>query len=256
MTDASGEVIMTLGGQTGKGEGDMKNATDNKQVLYSQLAEKIYQFIKENNMKPGDRLPGERTLAAKWQVSRPTLREAIRELANQGVIYVEVGKGTYVADYVEGRQLHISLALKNFLELFEIKNVLERYSLQKVIPTISEERLDHLEQIAVQMNAVAQLGIMPKDMDHQFHRYLVESYGNREISNLVWNMIIMYESFDDELYGYFKSIGYDYETILLKTFPYHVSMVQRMKERNVEEALKNYDSIVDLDLEMYAKIRE
>ena len=228
--------------------------TENKRLLYSKLSDKIYQYIKDENLRPGDKLPGERKLAADWKVSRPSLREAIRELENQGIVHAEVGKGTFVTDYVEGRQFSIHLALKNFLELFEVKTVLERYSLEKAIPNISEERLNKLEDMAVQMNAIASTGIMPKEMDHHFHRYILECYGNQEMTNLVCNMIEMYETFDDELYGYFKEKDFDYFQILLKTFPYHLEMVQMMKERNVEEALKRYDKIVALDLEIYKRI--
>lgn len=233
---------------------DYNRDTENKRLLYSKLSDKIYQYIKEENLRPGDKLPGERRLSAEWKVSRPTLREAIRELENQGIVHAEVGKGTFVTDYVEGRQLSIHLALKNFLELFEVKTVLERYSLEKAIPNISEERLIELEDMAVQMNAIASTGIMPKEMDHHFHRYLLECYGNQEMTSLVCNMIEMYETFDDELYGYFEEKDFDYFPILLGTFPYHLEMVQMMKERNVEEALKRYDKIVALDLEIYKRI--
>lgn len=224
--------------------------TETKKLLYSKLSDRIYQYIKEENLRPGDKLPGERTLAAEWKVSRPTLREAIRELENQGIVRVEVGKGTFVTDYVEGRQVSIHLALKNFLELFEIKTVLERYSLEKAIPQISEEKLKELEDMAVQMDAVAARGIMPKEMDHQFHRSIIESYGNQEMTNLVCNMIEMYETFDNELYGYFEDKDFDYLPILLQTFPLHLEMVRMMKERNAGEALKRFDQIVALDLEI------
>ena len=227
--------------------------TENKNLLYSRLADRIYLYIKEKNLQPGDKIPGERKLAAEWKVSRPTLREAIRELENQGVVHVEVGKGTFVTDYVEGRQVSIHLALKNFLELFEIKIVLERYSLEKAIPDMAEERLDQLEEMAIQMNDIAARGIMPKEMDHDFHRLILESYGNYEMTNLVRNMTEMYETFDDELYGYFDDKGFDYQAILLETFPYHLEMVQMMKERNIQGALEKYDNIVALDLEIYGR---
>lgn len=228
--------------------------TENKNLLYTKLADRIYRYIKEKKLQPGDKIPGERKLAAEWKVSRPTLREAIRELENQGILHVEVGKGTFVTDYVEGRQVSIRLALKNFLELFEIKIVLERYGLEKAIPNMSEERLNQLEKMAVQMNDIAAKGIIPKEMDHDFHRFIMEAYGNYEMTNLVRNMTEMYETFDDELYGYFDDKDFDYQSILLKTFPYHLEMVQMMKEKNIQGALEKYDNIINLDLEIYGKI--
>lgn len=226
-----------------------------KKLLYSKLADRICEYIKEEKLQPGDRIPGERKLAEEWKVSRPTLREAIRELENQGVVHVEVGKGTFVTDYVEGRQLSIHLALRNFLELFEIKDVLERYSLEKIIPYISEDNLKQLEDMAVQMNRIAEAGIIPRELDHKFHRFILECYGNREMTNMVCNMIEMYETFDEELYGYFADKDFEYNVILLETFPYHLEMVQMMRERNIQEALKRHDKIIELDLKIYGQIK-
>ena len=76
--------------------------TENKRLLYSKLSDKIYQYIKDENLRPGDKLPGERKLAAEWKVSRPSLREAIRELENQGIVHAEVGK--YMENAAEKRR--------------------------------------------------------------------------------------------------------------------------------------------------------
>lgn len=233
---------------------DYNGLSGDKKLLYSKLADQIQHYIKEQKLQPGDKLPGERKLAEEWKVSRATVREAIRELENHGIVSAEVGKGTFVADFAEGRLFSIHLVLKNFLELFEIKTVLERYSLEKAIPDIPVERLDFLEETAVQMNAMAATGFMPKEMDHRFHRYLAESYGNQEMANVISNMIEMYETFDEELYAYFEGQEFDYNVILLQTFPYHLEMVQMMKERNVPEALSIYDKIVELDLKIYGRI--
>lgn len=226
-----------------------------KKMLYLSLAEKILSYIRDQNLQPGEKLPGERKLATEWKVSRSSLREAIRELENQGAVRVEVGKGTFITDFVRGRQVSIHLALKNFLELFEIKTVLERYILEKVTPHISEERLDILEKLARQMVLAAQEGIMPKEIDHEFHKCLLQSYSNQEMSNMVYNMIGMYETFDDELYGYCERENIDYHAILLQTFPEHLKMIQQMRKRNVEEALRNYDKIVELDFQIYTRIK-
>ncbi len=69
---------------------------------------KIYQFIfkihdkiKEDIEKGvwsiGDRLPSERELALKFDVSRMTLRQAIQTLADEGILERKIGSGTYVA---------------------------------------------------------------------------------------------------------------------------------------------------------------
>ena len=65
--------------------------------LYFQLKEILKEKIETGELKPGDLLPSERELKEKYQISRPTIRQALNELVNDGLVYREKGKGTYVA---------------------------------------------------------------------------------------------------------------------------------------------------------------
>lgn len=66
--------------------------------LSDDIAEKLQTLIMEGSLKPGDRLPAERTLAENFGVSRPSLREAIQKLQNQGLLITRRGGGTTVAE--------------------------------------------------------------------------------------------------------------------------------------------------------------
>lgn len=227
---------------------------DEKKLLYTKLSDQIYQYIKDENLHAGDKLPGERALAVLWKVSRPTLREAIRELENQGIVKAEVGKGTFVTDSVASQQFEVRLASRNFLDLFEIKTVLERYSLEKLVHTVKEEQLQELERMAVQMNAIASTGLMPLELDDKFHEYLMGCYENRELANIVLNMISMYRDFINEMQDYMDQREMDYLSDLIDTIPYHLEMVQRMKKRDVAGTLEKYDRITEIDLKIYQEI--
>ena len=62
------------------------------------VAASLERRILEGSLKPGDRLPPERELAAELGVSRPSLREAIQKLASKGMVHSRQGGGTYVTD--------------------------------------------------------------------------------------------------------------------------------------------------------------
>ena len=64
---------------------------------YHQLAEILRNQIAKGELNPGDQLPAEETLSQIHNVSRGTVREAIRTLANEGLIRREQGRGTFVA---------------------------------------------------------------------------------------------------------------------------------------------------------------
>ena len=67
-------------------------------VLSEKVAEQVIQYIQENRLRCGDRLPNERELEANMGVSRSTIREAMRSLRSRGIVEIRQGSGTYVAE--------------------------------------------------------------------------------------------------------------------------------------------------------------
>lgn len=64
--------------------------------ISDKVAEMIQQLIRDENLSPGDRLPSERQLSERFNVSRSPVREAIRALNSQGLLVTRRGGGTYV----------------------------------------------------------------------------------------------------------------------------------------------------------------
>lgn len=63
---------------------------------YVQVKDALIEWIIQARWKAGDQLPGENELCLIFDVSRPVIRQALNELALQGVVYREKGKGTFV----------------------------------------------------------------------------------------------------------------------------------------------------------------
>lgn len=66
-------------------------------TIVAQLRDHITDLILRENLKPGDRLPAESQLTSRFQVSRPTLREALKLMEQDGSIVVEHGRGRFVS---------------------------------------------------------------------------------------------------------------------------------------------------------------
>lgn len=64
------------------------------------VVHQIERLLLESVLRAGDRLPGERALAKRLDVSRPILREALKELERRGLVVSRAGGGTHVADIV------------------------------------------------------------------------------------------------------------------------------------------------------------
>lgn len=70
--------------------------TDTEKPKYQKLKEYIVETIKTNGLKPGDKIFSENELAEMFEVSRHTVRQSIGDLVNEGWLYREQGKGTFV----------------------------------------------------------------------------------------------------------------------------------------------------------------
>lgn len=67
------------------------------QALTERIEERLFAYILDNHLKVGAKLPNEHELAAHFEVSRGTVREAVKLLVSRGVLRVKHGSGTYVA---------------------------------------------------------------------------------------------------------------------------------------------------------------
>lgn len=91
------------------------------------IARSIVDMIASESLRPGDRLPPERDLAALLGVGRPSLREALRSLKSQGRVDIRHGAGVFVADPETTRALRTALYAEaiDLEELFNMREVLE-----------------------------------------------------------------------------------------------------------------------------------
>ena len=71
--------------------------------LYRQIKALLVQSLERGEWKPGDLIPSEIDLAARFQVSQGTVRKAIDELAAEHMLLRRQGKGTFVATHHEAR---------------------------------------------------------------------------------------------------------------------------------------------------------
>lgn len=62
------------------------------------IVEQLETMILEGTLQPGQRLPSERELSKQFEVSRPSLREAVQKLVAKGLLTSRQGGGTYVAE--------------------------------------------------------------------------------------------------------------------------------------------------------------
>src|SRR6188508_51812 len=76
--------------------------------LYYQVAQQIEHAINEGQLSPGDRLDNENSLAEQFGLSRPTMRRAIQELVDKGLLVRKRGVGTQVVQSPVHRRVELT----------------------------------------------------------------------------------------------------------------------------------------------------
>lgn len=117
--------------------------------LYQELARQLVAAIASGQYAVGDRLPAERELAAEFNVSRPTVREAIIALEVQGLVEVRVGSGAYVRQRPD-EQAQAAFNVTAF-ELTEARLLFEGEAAALAATQISEAELAELDDLVRDM---------------------------------------------------------------------------------------------------------
>ncbi|CAN0605545.1 unnamed protein product, partial [Ectocarpus sp. 12 AP-2014] len=116
------------------------------------VARRILDMVKAGTLKPGDQLPTERDLAQSLNVSRPSVREAIRGLAILGVVRTVQGGGAYISDLdaealLGPIQFFLSLQDLNVSELYDARSLIESDVARRAAINMDGASLARLEAI-------------------------------------------------------------------------------------------------------------
>lgn len=127
-----------------------------KTSVSQQVVDYILGCIDRGEMKPGDRLPGEREFAESLGISRVPLREAISALSAMGIVEKRHGDGNFIAEFssdVLGRILHTYTMLDHTLsnDLFEARSLIEGAAAQLAARNATEGDIAALREIVTQM---------------------------------------------------------------------------------------------------------
>ncbi|AUH50452.1 GntR family transcriptional regulator [Chromobacterium sp. ATCC 53434] len=150
-------------------------------VIVQQLEKRILDGV----LKPGDRLPPERRLAEELGVSRPSLREAIQQLASRGLLASRQGGGTWVTDRLEASfsdpwetLLRQHQALHG--DLLEFRRVLEGAAAHHAASRATAADLQQLQRCIERLQQAYRGGDLAAQAqsDAEFHRTVAEASHN------------------------------------------------------------------------------
>ncbi|MDB9838596.1 GntR family transcriptional regulator [bacterium] len=165
----------------------------NSPDLSAQIAKAIRDAIMSGKLMVDERLPSEAELAEQFNVSRPTVREALKRLGAQSLIRTQRGAtgGAFVNrlkfEDAYGQQITTSTLLLSMNDVSFAVACEARYALERACAPLAAERrtADHLATMRAEAHRQSQPGLTDEAFcasDVAFHRALVDAAGNPVIS--------------------------------------------------------------------------
>jgi GntR family transcriptional repressor for pyruvate dehydrogenase complex len=161
-----------------------------KSKVYEKVAEQIQRLIRDGLLKPGDMLPPERELAETFQVSRSSLRDALRALELMGMVEARQGEGTVVrkpsAEAVASPLTAVLLQQREFVsELLELRGMIEPTLAARAATRAAAEDLAQLEEILRRQKEKVDRGELAIEEDSEFHYTIARASNNKVVLQVV-----------------------------------------------------------------------
>ncbi len=157
--------------------------------LAHEIARYLRRAIAEGKFKPGEKLPGEQTLAGSFGVSRSVVREAVSQLRYEGLINSHQGLGVFVSEtgspssfVIDPSTLSTPEALT---QLFELRMSLEVDAAALAAKRRTKKHLTVMRAAIADMALAVEKGEDGVGPDIAFHRVIADASGNTYFATLV-----------------------------------------------------------------------
>lgn len=159
-------------------------------ALSVRIADRLAELIVHGRFAPGDKLPSELELSAELNVSRTTLREALRILATRGLVEVRRGVGTFVT---QSRNIHADYdVLKiqntnvNTKDLYEMRLMFEPQAAYYAALRARDEELEEIFRFgALNERMIRNQDPLWDDTEQKFHNSIASATHNPFITALL-----------------------------------------------------------------------
>lgn len=147
------------------------------------LVQQLLGFVTAGRLKAGDKLPSERELAERFEVSRPTVREALRALSVLGVLEIRHGGGAFVsalnaAELLGPLSFFLSLSDASVEQLYNARRIIEGEICALAATRVTPEDLAELSDLIEAQENVKRDAVHYLQFDSQFHEALGRIGGN------------------------------------------------------------------------------
>lgn len=167
-----------------------------KKRVHEQIVHKIEEMLLSRELKVGDRLPSERDLARKFNVSRNAVRQALAILKEKELIEIRIGDGTYAKSTPEIPVVSsladlLNVRRKEIIDPIEVRQLLEPQIASLAAERATDQDVEELENIVIkQQSQLKTRGFLTPEEDEEFHCKIAILSGNSILPKILTSTFI------------------------------------------------------------------
>ncbi|WP_413380403.1 FadR/GntR family transcriptional regulator [Alkalihalobacillus sp. 1P02AB] len=224
--------------------------------IYEIIAEQLTLQIKNEQLKPGERLASVPQLAEQYQVGRSAIREALSALKAVGLIEIKQGEGTFVKEIDHNLAKAVLPSVEwmrkeDLRELFEIRKMVETGAAKIAATKRTEDDIVSLEQVLEEMEQNLDDGKLGELADIKFHKCVVNATKNEMLKNFLDTVS---ETMKTAMKEAREKFLYSDKEKLHSLYKEHYEIYLAIKEQNPELAYeKMLNHIVGVENNLFAE---
>lgn len=209
-----------------------------EEKAYARVIEKVKKMILSGELKPGEKLPPEREFAEKLEVSRNSVREAIRIMDMMGIISSQQGSGNYVTcefqkSITETMAMMFAMDQVNDKQISQVRYSLEVLAFTLALDRVREEDLAKMEECVEKLDKNGD-SKNNATLDKIIHYTLARASGNQLLIDILEACSSVFDIFiKDMRYGILKN-----ENRKTELNECHRHLVDALREGDREKGLQ------------------
>jgi len=222
--------------------------------VYEQVIDQIQMMIANGELKRGDKLPSERQLAEQLQVSRTSVREALRALQIIGLIEVKQGDGNFIKesfDFCLLQPLSVMFMLQQTkpADIVELRKVIEVETATLAAQRITDEEILELKVLVEQLKEYS-LNDDEKNsvkVDKELHYKIAQFSKNFLLLNILNVISVLMDTFIEDARGMILTNNENKDVLIMQ----HENIYKALARRNPEAAANAMRDHIELIIKDY-----
>lgn len=197
----------------------------------------IFEYIKKNNLKYGDRLPSERDFAEMFHIGRQAVREATHILQYLNIIEIRKQGGMFICNEerfsnLDYFNIFMQIGQLPLTDVYEVRRILEVECISLAVKNMSDEKIDELSELVHSASVDDPQAFA--EVDRILHQEICDATNNRALQILMRTV------------HSWSRVSRNYSTTFREarelSYIDHDNIVKALKSRDVEAARKSMNA--------------